>query len=174
MATIIFDFDDTLFDTKKLKGDIFKEIASHGVNRTLIKKTYKECRSAYCLSKHTQILKKHDLLIPKSIHKKVAGYNFKSYLFPGIINDLEKLSKKNYLILLTKGDKKFQKTKIEGTNISKYFKEVHVTQKNKEEFFKKTKYPHPIYFINDKESENKIIKKLFPKIIVDKKIRENK
>jgi FMN phosphatase YigB (HAD superfamily) len=170
MATIIFDFDDTLFDTKKFKKDIFGELISLGIKENIIKKTYKECRNDYCLLKHIKALKKHNLQIPNLIHKKISNLSLKSYLFPKVAKDLKKLSKENYLILLTKGDKGFQNTKINSSNISKYFEEIHITKKNKEEFLKDKKYPHPIYFINDKKSENRIIKKMFPKIIV----RENK
>lgn len=169
MATIIFDFDDTLFDTKKLKETIFSQLASHGASKAIIEESYKECRADYCLLKHTQVLKKYDLDIPDSIHNWISLFDFEPYLFPEVINDLKKLSEDNYLVLLTKGDENFQKSKIKSSNISKYFKEIHITQKDKEEFLKDKKYPHPIHFINDKESENEIIKKLFPKIIIKKR-----
>lgn len=173
MATIIFDFDDTLFNTKKLKEDIFNQLASHGIGKTMIEKTYKECRSSYCLTRHIQILKENDSHIPDSIHNWFSNFNLENYLFSKTINNLERLSQNNCLILLTKGDKRFQNIKIKGSKISKYFKEIHITQKNKEEFLKNKKYMHPIYFINDKKSENEIIKNKFPKMIIKKKIKGN-
>jgi len=169
MATIIFDFDDTLFNTKKLKEDIFSELVSHGIDRIIIKKTYKECRDNYCISKHIEILKRNNLHVPNSFLSWFSSFNLKNYLFPTTIRNLEKLSKNNYLVLLTKGDLEFQDIKIKGSKISKYFKEIHITQKNKEEFLKNKRYSYPVYFINDKELENKKIKKAFPKIIIKQK-----
>jgi FMN phosphatase YigB (HAD superfamily) len=169
MATIIFDFDDTLFDTKKLKRDIFCKLQSHGIENSIIKKTYKECRHNYCPQRHVRILKKNGSEIPGSIKLWISRFDFKPYLFEKVHEELEFLSKENYLILLTKGDLNFQKKKINGSNISLFFKEIHIIQKEKEDFLKDKNYKYPIHFINDKKSENKKIKKLFPKIIVKEK-----
>ncbi len=174
MATIIFDFDDTLFDTKKLKKETFDQLASYGIDKKIIEKTYKECRGNYCFSKHTQIIKnKHDLKIPDGVNNWLLNINLESYLFPGVVETLKKLSKKHNLILLTKGEPEFQNIKIKGSKISKHFKEIHITSEAKEIFLKNKKFMPPIYFINDKKSENKIIKKIFPKMIIKEKMENN-
>ena len=165
--------ENIFFDTKKLKKETFEQLASHGIDKKIIEKTYKECRENYCFSRHTQIIKnKHGLQVSNLMHDWLLTLNFESYLFPGTIDNLKKLSKKHNLILLTKGEFEFQNIKIKGSKISKHFKEIHITLENKELFLKNKKFAPPIYFINDKKSENKIIKKKFPKMIIKEKMGE--
>ncbi len=169
MATIIFDFDDTLFDTALLKEDIFLEIISHGATKEQVLNSYKKCNEKfgnYTLKEHINILNnEYDLKISEDIFSWFESLNFTSYLFKETISSLEKLSEKHNLILLTKGDITFQKIKLEGVNILKYFKELFIVDGNKEVFLKDKYFTPPVYFINDKESENEKIQELFPEFI---------
>ena len=171
MATIIIDFDDTIFDTKNLKKSIFNKLSENNINKDIIKITYEECRNQYSLSKHVKILKKKDIIVPKSIKGWLNHVDLTSHIFPNTISDLEKLSKNNYLILLTNGDFKFQNIKITGSGVSKYFDEIHITKEPKHEFMLNKKYKYPVYFINDKKTENTQIKKYFPNMIIKEKKR---
>jgi FMN phosphatase YigB (HAD superfamily) len=168
MVTIIFDFDDTLFDTSMLKQGIFMKLAAHGIDNEIIENTYEECKNekdVYTLRGHTDILKeKHNFLGTDDMHDWFSKLDLSSYLFPEVIEGLEKLSREHHLVLLTKGESEYQNIKLEGAGIKKYFQEIHITSKEKEEFLKDKIYSNPIYFINDKSSENKKIKDKFPEI----------
>ena len=168
MATIIFDFDDTLFNTSELKKSIFTKLAAHGINSEIIENSYEECKNeqdVYTLRGHTEILKeKHNFLGSDDIHDWFSKLDLSSYLFPEVSEGLEKLSQEHHLVLLTMGEFEFQNIKLEGASIKKYFNEIHITPGDKEEFLKDKKYDTPIYFINDKSSENKKIKDKFPEI----------
>ena len=57
MATIIFDFDDTLFDTSRFKKDMFCVIKSHKVKNIDIYNSYlKASKGGYSFKKQTSIL----------------------------------------------------------------------------------------------------------------------
>jgi hypothetical protein len=92
--------------------------------------------------------------------------DFKSYLFENSEDVLRTLQKENKLILLTKGAEDYQKMKVDGSGINKYFHEVHIVPTDKELFLKDKNFEGPIYFINDKINENEKIRTLFPDLKV--------
>ena len=79
------------------------------------------------------------------------------------------MSHNHTLILLTQGEAEYQNIKIKGTNISKYFQDIFIVENEKEIFLQNLTLTYPVYFINDKNSENNKIKILFPEIIVIEK-----
>ncbi len=157
MATIIFDFDNTLYNTSKLKEDLFKIFLEHNISQKDINSSYSRVlrTSGYSYEKHLQILNSLYKDLPaKAIIKKIKLLKLELYVFPGRIQLLNSLSKKNHLILLTKGDLKFQKLKIKKSKLGKYFKKIIITNENKVKTLRKTNFKNPIYFINDNEKEN--------------------
>jgi FMN phosphatase YigB (HAD superfamily) len=169
MATLIFDFDDTLFDTARLKKDLFTMIAAHRVSDDDILRSYAESQSSgnYSFHDHVSFLNtKYGASIPDRIFEDFNQLPFESYLFPYTRKTLETLSKDNTLMLLTKGDPEFQSMKVKGSNIESYFKEVYITPLSKEIFLKDMSLTPPFYFINDKDSENEIIQRMFPDVHV--------
>jgi len=166
MATFIFDFDDTLFDTKRLRQEVSDKIAVHGISEEFIEEAYRESKKLhgnYSLDSHIEILKKqYNFQEHITFYKWFDSIDFSTYIFPEAVDLLEKLSKDNYLVLLTKGLSEFQNIKVQGSNIMKYFNEIHITPDAKEVFLQDKKFNTPIYFINDKESENEKVKKAFP------------
>ncbi len=174
MATFIFDFDDTLFNAQELKRIIFNKLKEYGTSHESVERTYKELRTTkenYNLSFHRDELNTtHDFLIPETINEWFSEINFEQYLFPetrGLLEDL--LSHNHTLILLTQGEAEYQNIKIKGTNISKYFQDIFIVENEKEIFLQNLTLTYPVYFINDKNSENNKIKILFPEIIVIEK-----
>lgn len=170
MATFIFDFDDTIFDTKKLKIHIFEKLSNFDMDKIIIEKTYKETllenNGNYILKKHLENLfhdKENFTEITANFLSWFYNLDFKKYILPKIEETLNILNKEHYLILLTKGDEDFQNIKIKGSGLDKYFKEINIVNGKKEEFLTNIKYSE-IIFINDKESENEIIKNKFPNI----------
>lgn len=170
MATIIFDFDDTLFDTAELKKIIFGKLESFGIHKEIVESTYAESQkgnSNYSLHSHIQLIKeKYNHFIPENIYQWFSSIDFSLYLFPDSKTCLQELSQKHYLVLLTKGDLDFQNMKINSCDIRKYFKEIYIIENTKDVFLKEKVFESPIYFINDKDSENDLIRELFPNFTI--------
>lgn len=170
MATIIFDFDDTLFKTRKLKDSIFRKMESFGISTEIINKTYEICKKRfkyYTPSNHVFIINEMDgLNISEDQTEEINEIDFSFHKIEEIHNVLFQLSKKHHLVLLTIGDKDFQKLKIYNSGISSHFHEIHIISEKKEDFISSQDFNGDVYFINDKESENEIIRKMFPHINV--------
>lgn len=173
MKLFIFDFDDTLFDTQSLKEDFFNMLASFDLPKKEIQSSYKkfmdENRGLYIPNNHLEKLLTEFKLKENFKNETLSwlqNLDFKKYVFIETMETLEKISKTNKIILLTKGDEEFQKLKIENCGLKKYFDEIHIVKNNKEDFVRNQNYSGEIYFINDKESENKKISDEFPHIKV--------
>lgn len=170
MVTIIFDFDDTLFQTHKLKKTIFDKMESFGIPIDLIKKSYeisKKKFSHYTPDNHIEIINKTKKFhITKNQREEINQIDFSFHKVEEMHHILSKLSKKNKLVLLTIGDQNFQKLKISNSGFSHLFKEVHIIDSKKEDFISKQNYKEEVFFVNDKKKENNIIKKKFPQIKV--------
>jgi hypothetical protein len=108
----------------------------------------------------------HDLEIVGEMQSWFDTLDLTLYVFSEVKEVLEKLAAKHNLILITKGSPEFQNKKIKKTKIEKYFKEIYVIEEKKEKLMKKKNWSYPLYFINDKENENKKIKEEFPEIII--------
>lgn len=167
MATIIFDFDDTLFHTDKLKESSRKFF---GVTKKQFQESYKQL-DTYDFGKHAELInEKHNKHASPSIElflKKIRKNDFVENNTEAV---LETLKKNHTLVLLSKGGEKFQKLKIKFSGLEKYFKgKIHITEIPKEIFLKNKKLPflndERIYIINDKYSEIKSLKKEFPQFI---------
>lgn len=170
MAIIIFDFDDTLFETHKLKDSIFKKIKSFGVPHETILSTYKEAVEKfdhYTPINHISIINEMDEFnIPDYEIKKINNIDFSFHEIDETRKILLDLSKDHTLILLTLGDRNFQELKIINSGFASCFNEIHIVSKKKENFLKEKNFQGDVYFVNDKKSENEIIRKMFPHIQV--------
>ena len=126
---IYIDFDGTLFNNNKHYNkliNIFKKynIKEEYINNLTNKKKYKNLDT---LAK--EIIIKNNL--DKSIINEINTIYSNDLIYKDTIPFLEKYNKKYELILLTLGNKKYQLKKINSTNISKYFKEIIITNKDK-------------------------------------------
>lgn len=170
MVTIIFDFDDTLFKTHKLKKNIFDKIESFGIPKELVKNTYDIVKTKfehYTPNNHIKVINNTKcFFITKKQKAEIENIDFTFYKVEEIFNTLYKLSKNNKLILLTIGDEKFQRFKINNSGLASVFKEINIISEKKEDFIFKKNYKGNIIFINDKKNENNIIRKMFPDIKV--------
>ena len=170
MATIIFDFDDTIFQTHKLKKTIFDKMESFGVPIDIIKKSYeisKKKFNHYTPDNHIKIINMtKNFHITKKQKEDIARIDFSFHKTEETFKTLSKIAKKNNLVLLTIGDKDFQKLKIHNSGLTSLFSEVHIIDSRKEDFISKQNYKGDVFFINDKKTENNIIRKNFPYIKV--------
>lgn len=173
MATVIFDFDDTLYDTERLKKDIKKVLSSYNIKKKDISSSYKAVRGnlEYSFDKHLiEISKKYKDLDVGKILQNLNKLFSNSYLFPESKKILTKLKRHHTILLLTIGEEKVQKRKIETSGIKNFFDKIHITQKDKANFLKNLNLKGEVYFINDKADENKKVRAAFPHFkIVEKK-----
>ena len=126
---IYIDFDGTLFNNSKHYKKlitIFKKynIQEEYINNLTNNKHYKNMDN---LAK--EIINNNNL--DKSIIKEINTIYNKDLIYKDIIPFLEKYQNKYDLILLTLGTKNYQLKKIKSSNISKYFKEIIITNKDK-------------------------------------------
>lgn len=170
---LILDLDNTIFDTASLKNDLAKSLIKFGVSENLFFRIYQKIRKEHPYS-HEVYLK--FLSEEKNIEKRKAKIQLErldrrltKYLYPDAVWFLKKMKKKNArLVLLSYGDKEFQKTKIEKTKIGSFFDKVIVTnKKNKVPFVAKLikNSNKKVFFINDDPKEISQVSEKFKNII---------
>jgi FMN phosphatase YigB (HAD superfamily) len=176
MSIVIFDFDDTIFDTKKLKNDLFLKIADFGFHIDDVAVVYEESKDKnknYMPNTHLDfLLKKYkNDLVPEE--DWFLNFDYTSYVFPEIFPILNSLKSQNHkIILLSKGEGLFQEIKIKNSKITDWVDEVFIVANNKEDFLKEKNFETDVYFINDKNNENEVIRKNFPDFIVFENIND--
>lgn len=178
--TIILDFDDVLFDTAR-----FKEVLAVIFKKYKIdyKKNYNQARiskGVYSLKKRLKLAKKENKeadikKLKKDLDKLFV--NLQQFLFPDVL-DFLKTFKKHNLILLSWGDKKFQKRKIYGLGqefVSLFDKIITGPVEKAEILGKilKTYKSRPVIFIDNSPQELEKIRKRFKDVILIK-INRNK
>jgi len=167
-GTIIFDLDDTLFNSVELKQDIFQMISSAGIDFEVVADSYLELRkidSIYELENHIQYLRDTTgVKISDGIKNQIQNINYKKYVSDDARNLLQELSKSYDLWLLSLGVLKVQMKKIIDTQLDNYFEQekIIITTEPKEHKIKNLKFIEPIYFLNDKVGETEIISERYP------------
>ena len=163
---IYIDFDGTLFDTDKYNQDFINLFNKYGItNETFINErdaifNKDNLFDLYKLAEH--LIKKYNL--NKEIKSKILNILNTSYIYPEIFECLNILNNKKYkLYILTYGNIKFQETKINCSNISKYFKEILITEKDKSKL--NIDYEKSIFIDNNPEEIIKFKKAGAKKII---------
>lgn len=124
---IYIDFDGTLFNSTKLYNNFIKIFNKYNIKTSYTKNIIQKSKNYDIAAK--KIIKEFNL--DKSIYKEINNIYSKNLLFKDTIPFLEKYYQKYDLILLTLGTKSYQQKKINSTNISKYFKEIIITNKDK-------------------------------------------
>lgn len=136
---IFIDFDDVLFDAKKFRKDLKKIFLKNGVKRDQFEDTYYtfekkgwETGRYYYPKDQIRRLKKDFKVNTQKLEKEIFRLllDLRKYLFFDAGWFLRKFSKKD-LFLITYGHKKFQKDKIVGSMIGKYFKKIIISKENK-------------------------------------------
>lgn len=128
---IYIDFDGTLFNSTKLYKEFIKTFQKYNIKKENIEnyfnKIYIKEKNYDTIAK--KIIKENN--INQSIYQELNNIYSNKLIFKDTIPFLKKYSKKYELILLTLGTNTYQKKKINSTNISKYFKEIIITSKDK-------------------------------------------
>lgn len=128
---IYLDFDGTIYNSTKLYNEFINIFIKHNINidylENIIKEYYQKEKNYIILAK--KIIKDNNLDI--SILNEINNLYSNKLLFKDAIPFLEKYYKKYDLILLTLGNKEYQLKKINSINITKYFKDIIITNKDK-------------------------------------------
>jgi len=125
---IYIDFDGTLFDSTKHYQEYKNIFKKYNIDiESYSNKEYKKEKNYDILTK--KIIKEYNL--NPSIYKEIDKIYSEKLIFKDAITFLKKYHNKYELILLTLGNIDYQQKKINKTNISKYFKDIIITNKDK-------------------------------------------
>jgi len=170
---IILDLDNTLLDTGRLKEGLSKALNNFGISQKLFWQVYKKLRkkSFYNHKIYLEYLSKEKRVDLKKCSEALKNLDnkIKDFLYPDALSFLRKMREGGIkLILLTWGDKKFQKIKIEETKIKGFFDQIIITEKTKlpylAKIIKRTK--EKIVFLNDEPAELQAATERFKDIAV--------
>lgn len=170
MATIIFDFDHTLFDTRHIRKDIKDLFLKNGVPEEIFefsnKKHREEYNDTYDLIKHISDLEKEGYKIDKQNIDIFFEQNLEMHLKGPVKEVLSSLIKDGHkLILLSKGNETFQRFKVKQSGIEAFFGEhIYICYEKKEELIEKIPREGKTYFVNDHADEIEAVAKKHPEI----------
>lgn len=132
---IFIDFDNVVFNTSKFKRALVEILKKSGVTAKDFSDTYEQAKNGggYSFARHVRLLSKKNLI------RNVKNVR---QAFDRSMTDLASLvfrdaymffmrHEKEELYLLSYGDPAFQKKKIAGSRVGKYFKRVIITKGDK-------------------------------------------
>lgn len=165
---IFLDFDDTLFDTTRTPGKFWEDLVAIMKNGGWGDDEIEEIAESFSGSafdkgklyhyrSHLELLEEkypRGKLDETLLHVEAFMKNLGKYLFPDVLPFLQKIPKEDILII-TYGDRDFQRAKIEGSGIQHFVSEVLVTEGEKIEMIEewmteKSWLSHQSWFIDDK------------------------
>jgi len=170
---IIFDFDHTLFDTRRLGRELKKSFRKLGISEKLFDDTFRRTegtRGYYYPQRQFKLIhqQRNEISIPKIKERFEEAINKSpAFLYKDALSFLKKWQEKADLFLLSFGETKFQTEKIKQSGIKKFFKEVIVTQDidKKKPFKKNFQGNKKIIFIEDNPMALFEVKKSLPEVI---------
>lgn len=136
---IFIDFDDVIFNAKRFKEDFIKVFQNNGVTRAEFENSYytyskraQEWGKYYDPKNQIRVLRRRNQIDHEKLEKDLDLFlaDLREYVFPDVYRFLESFPKKD-LFLLTYGHVKFQKIKIKGAGVKKYFKKLLISKDNK-------------------------------------------
>jgi FMN phosphatase YigB (HAD superfamily) len=169
------DLDDTLYDTRRFKEDIFSVFRPFGISHKNFLIAYQQAAELgefgyydYTFEKQIQTVRSFGADVPDSSVSDLNVLLDHNYIIEGAENFLIELKKCcRHLILMTAGNIDFQAKKISAIGVAPRFDEIIQIPGGKDAVVKKysEKTDH-ILFVNDNLEENRIIKGDFPAVDV--------
>lgn len=133
---LVFDFDDTVFDTERFKEERFyTSLSEYGVSREEFKSHYQKYRDTnpvYDIHLHLQELcaeKNIDIPVEDVVFSMVRGID--QYVFPEYKPIFEKYGREN-IFILSQGSEHFQMLKIKHSEIEEKIEKAYIVAENKE------------------------------------------
>ena len=169
---IVLDFDHTLYSSKSLYEAIKAAFGSLGASEDIFQQTfqlskgkgmdYKPSRQMRFIARQTGVA---EAKLQKAFDKvlKISP----NFLYPDSIPFLKKYCKTAEIFMLSYGEEKFQRQKIDSARINKYFKIIKVTRDiGKSKSFKLfAKKGEKIIFVEDNPQALLEAKKICPEAI---------
>jgi len=179
---VIFDFDNTLFDTEKKKSQFYQLAKLHGYSHSKARDIYKRARVqnekvVMSLSSYLKVLKEQ---------LKTDNIEFKSEVASDLITEMKQgkcllpqaidflrycIANNLETFVLSLGQKDWQQQKVDQSGIKKYLTEENIIftadpetgkQKIMKDLFGEDYEGEETLFINDKPDETENIMKSFP------------
>lgn len=153
---LFIDFDNTLYDSRFLKNNLFEVLQEKGFSRDEILSTYERASSNYNYSpkSHLILLSKMRDFNTKATEAIIESLYLDApvHLFKDTVGFLKSLDRKKFEVdLLTLGDSEFQKQKVTASGIVKYFDKIYYCQDQKWIFLKiLVKEDEKFYVIDDR------------------------
>lgn len=126
---IYIDFDGTIFNNNKLYLNFINIFKKYNINKEYINNIINKTNNKNLDTLAIKIINDNNL--DKFIINEINNLYSNNLIYQDVIPFLEKYSQKYELILLTLGTNNYQLKKINSSNISKYFKEIIITNKDK-------------------------------------------
>jgi FMN phosphatase YigB (HAD superfamily) len=161
------DLDDTLYDTRRFKEDIFSVFRPFGISHKNFLLAYQQAAEFgdfgyydYTFEKQIQTVRSFGADVPDNSIDALNALLDKNYIVEGAENFLTELKKQcGHSILLTAGNIDFQAKKISAIGVAPRFDEIIQIPGGKDAMVKKySGKTDRILFVNDNLEENRIIK----------------
>lgn len=174
--TILLDFDDVVFNTKKFREDLRELFFSNGVTNDLYEKTYYDTDDGMAIKIYDpekQLVRicetKERSIDMDGLRNSLNTFlrSTEKYVFDDVILFMKDFAEDD-VILVSYGDAVFQKRKIDGSGIGKYCKDVIITEHLKSEviceLMKKKNIigTEKVVFIDDRNEQIEDVKKKIP------------
>lgn len=179
----IFDFDDTLFDTKRFKEHIFASFEKMGLKKEDVESIYKQSRDTrgpFNLKDFISAVLPPDQAEERQVrdlYEEIMSACPK-FIKPGILEAMRRIGRENCYIV-TNGDKEFQLDKIERTELPGLCRDVYITPGSKKAYIEEICGRHKdeeVVFIDDKreffDDLDKEKTSNLTKVLFDEKVRE--
>lgn len=136
---IFIDFDDVIFNAKRFKEDLIHVFQRNGITRSEFENSYytyskkaQEEGKYYNPKQQIRVLKRRFQIDQYKLERDLDKFfsDLRSYVFPDVYLFLEAFPKKD-CFLLTYGHIRFQKIKINGCGVRKYFRRLLISKDNK-------------------------------------------
>ncbi|MFA5742915.1 MAG: hypothetical protein WCX77_00450 [Candidatus Paceibacterota bacterium] len=169
---IVLDFDHTLYSTKSLYEAIKAAFVCLGVDGELFQQTFQLSKGTgrdYKPAKQMKLIAKQVNIKESKLQRELNKFLKISpkFLYPDTIGFLKAHAKKDEFFMLSYGEEKFQKQKVDSARISKYFKKIKITRDiGKSKPFKMfLNKREPVLFLEDNPQALSEVKKVYPQVI---------
>lgn len=173
---IFIDFDDVLFNTKKFKEDYFKIFKKRGVSRKIFDECYfnpldNESIKVYDAMEHIKRICARVKIDALVFEQEISDFveDTSQYVFSDVAETLKKFQKKD-LTIVSFSQTNFQKSKIIGSGVARFFSKVEIVNVLKGEVIAETikkdnlQDDQEIYFIDDRTAQIKSVKVANPRV----------
>lgn len=172
----IVDFDYTLYQTDLFVQRLKEVFMRYGVDMNTYRASYQQAVAwdgegygfDYSFEKHIHILQRMGYTINAAeVVPQLQACLKRDYICSDAIQFLQFLRARDETVLLSAGDVRFQKWKVETTGLNAYVDRCEYLSGNKDKFVAEVlKDGKQVIFINDNSKENASIKKKFPDVMV--------